>query len=204
MQLKTVGISIILFFGVFIAKAQVITYTNLSKKYVYKIKAERVIDSNAIFAKTKLNLFIYQHNRLIQTITFKNGVLFNECFTSDTASRSYITGKNRNKEIPDYDFGDIIIADLNFDGKEDIAIKYDSGGNGGPIYNFYIQQPNGIFKRDYYLTNNVGSFPEYINIKHKTITTQIHANVHQEAQKTFKYNLTNKKWRLIKWKMVEA
>jgi len=149
-------------------------------------------------------IVLNKKDRLVQKINISPGYLFETAFKNDSNSRSYVTGKNRRTEVYDYDFGDFIVADLNFDGKEDIAIKFDSGGNGGPLYTFYMQDVTGHFKIDNFLTDTVGSFPAYINLKHKTITTQIHANVHQEAQKTFKYNSHRKKWHLIKWTMVEA
>jgi hypothetical protein len=140
---------------------------------------------------------------LIQTIHFKEDLLFDTVFKDNKNARSYVTGKNNNAQVSDYDFGDLIIADLNFNGREDIAVKYDSGGNGGPIYNFYLQDNDGHFYKDNYLTTYVGSFPADIEPNKKTITTQIHANVSQEARKTFRYNSRTKKWHLIKWRMVD-
>jgi hypothetical protein len=137
-----------------------------------------------------------------QNIFFQAGFLFEQAYKDCNEVRSYITNKNWSKDVPDYDFGDLLIADLNFDGREDIAIKFDSGGNGGPFYNFYIQDDKGIFKIDHFLTESVRSFPTYINNKTKSITTQIHANVHQERKRTFQYSRRIKKWKLVKWIMV--
>ncbi|WP_295712514.1 hypothetical protein [Mucilaginibacter sp.] len=143
-----------------------------------------------------------QDKKIQQRISFNTGLLFEDAYTSNKNARSYVTGVNKDTEVSDYDFGDLIIADLNFDEKEDIAIKYDSGGNGGPVYNFYLQDKTGNFKLSKYLTNRVCSFPFYIDNRHKTIATQIHANVSQEGRKTFKYNPLTKKWRLVKWEMI--
>ncbi|MGF7076881.1 XAC2610-related protein [Mucilaginibacter sp. 3215] len=129
--------------------------------------------------------------------------MYEDVFKNCDATRSYITGYRKNAEVSDYDFGDLVIADVNFDELEDIAIKYDSGGNGGPLYNFYLQDKNGHFYLSRYLTDSVGSFPAYINPKQKTITTQIHANVRYEARKTFRYNSKSQKWKLIKWQMID-
>ena len=41
--------------------------------------------------------------------------------------------------------------DLNFDGKDDIAVKFDSGGNGRPFYSFYIQNMSKKFELNAFL-----------------------------------------------------
>ena len=185
------------------SKAQLITYANLSHKYIYKVRTVTIPDAHEYVEDAVVDLYIFTRNsKLIQKISFHAESLYGTVYKDNKNSRSYITGKNENAEVPDYDFGDLIIADLNFDGHEDIAIKHDSGGNGGPFYNFYLQGNNGRFYKNNYLTDHVGSFPHDINPENKTITTQIHANAYQEGRKTFRYNAKTKKWRLIKWVMV--
>jgi hypothetical protein len=185
------------------SNAQTCLHRNLSHKFNYKIEVTKAKDSSATIDHGKVYLKIYdKHNKLLQTIYFECPFLYMDAYKHCSSVRSYITGYNKNKEVPDYDFGDFIVADLNFDGKEDLAIKYDSGGNGGPFYRFYMQGRNGLFKLDHFLTDSVGSFPAFIEFKYKTITTQIHADVGHEAQKTFKYDSKTKKWRLIKWILV--
>jgi hypothetical protein len=184
--------------------AQTCLHTDLSKKFDYKITLHmKKITNDSIDRDITLCIINKKNQAILQKINFISPFLFDTVYTDCNAVRSYITGKNEDMEAPDYDFGDLIIADLNFDGKEDIAIKYDSGGNGGPFYNFYLQSGNGKFVLSHFLTDHVGSFPKYVNSKHKTVTTQIHANVHQEGKKTFRYNPTTKKWRLIRWVMVD-
>ena len=60
-----------------------------------------------------------------------------------------------------------------------------------------------VFIKVIYLTTHVRSFPEFINSKEKTLTTQIHANLHQERMDIFRYNAITRKWRLIEWGNVE-
>jgi hypothetical protein len=187
-------------------QAQQTPYDNLSYNYNLKIAVSRKLDTDVNYKRiSALSLLIFnKQNKLLQTIKIAPGYLYDTVFRNNNDAKSYITGKNKQVEVIDYDFGDLIVADLNFDGKEDFAIKYDSGGNGGPLYAFYVQDNKGHFVIDHFLTDSVRSFPRYINHKHKTITTQIHANVHQEGQKTFEYNPRNKRWHLIKWIMVEG
>jgi len=186
--------------------AQRCLYTNLSYKFNFEVVIKRTLDTDInherISAMTLLVL--NKKNKLLQKIELSPGYLFDTAFRNNSSVRSYITGINKKTEVLDYDFGDFIVADVNFDGKEDIAVKVDSGGNGGPFYAFYMQDNTGHFIINHFLTDSVGSFPKYISIKHKTITTQIHANVGQEGRKTFKYNPYTKKWRLVKWVMVDT
>lgn len=176
-------------------------YTKLSKIYTFKVSCVEIGRDGAedMFPTRKINLYIYKKDKtLVQQISFTAESLFEDVFKSDSASRSYITGHNKTAAAPDYDYGDLIVADMNFDGKEDIIIKRDSGGNGGPFYDFYLQNEKGKFTLDRYLTDRIESFPAHINKQQKTIETQIHANVHQEAATVFKYNILTKKWRVVK------
>lgn len=185
------------------SNAQTCFHRNLSYKFNYKIEVTKSKDDSEVIEQGKVYLKIYdKHNRLLQTIYFECPYLSLDAYNHCNSVRSYITGYNKNKEVLDYDFGDFIVADLNFDGSEDFAIKYDSGGNGGPFYKFYVQDSNGLFRLDHFLTDSVGSFPAYIEFKQKKITTQIHADVGHEAQKTFKYNPKTKKWHLVKWILI--
>lgn len=189
----------------FAARAQSCIYTDLSKTFNYQIKVNRIKPKGEVFSDAKIRLDIYskRNNQLIQSIVFDASFLFDEAYAKCNTVRSYITGYHQHAEEIDYDFGDLIIADLNADGLEDIAIKQDSGGNGGPEYNFYLQTKLHRFEQDHFLTDSVGSFPRYINPEKRTITTQIHANAYQESKKTFRYNPATRKWKLISWVMVK-
>jgi hypothetical protein len=61
----------------------------------------------------------------IQVISFKAIDLYPASFTKCNWVRSYSTGKNRNAIVRDTDFGDVVVADFNFDSREVIAIKSD-------------------------------------------------------------------------------
>ena len=150
--------------------------------------------------RCQLRLYVFKRDgKLLQEIDVDaNSLSDDNAFKSSKNSRSYITGKGRNAPVEDYDFGDLVIADLNFDGKEDIVVKSGSSADSGPNYTFYLEGNDGRFYIDNYLTANVLSFPKYINAKAKTITTQTHANVSQEDKKTFKYNVNTKKWHFEK------
>jgi hypothetical protein len=180
-------------------KAQAIVYSGLSDKYLFKVNTVKAIGRDNVDKISKLVLNISdKNNKLLQQITLDPDYLFSSAYQSSDQSRSYITGKNVKAGHMDNDFGDLIIADLNFDGNEDIALKYDSGGNGGPLYSFYIRQPTGSFVKDKFLTDNMQFFPADINSKDKTLTITVHASAFGNKKTTFKYNTQIKHWAITK------
>ena len=185
-------------------KAQTVAYTKLSDKYLFKVNTVKATTRDNADKISKLVLSISdQNNKLLQQITVTPEYLYSTTFKSGDQSRSYITGKNVKAEHMDNDFGDLIIADLNFDGKEDIALKYDSGGNGGPLYNFYVWQPSGLFVKDNFLADNMQFFPADINSKDKTLTITVHASAFDNNKTTFKYNTQTKHWAIIKSTLIK-
>lgn len=83
--------------------------------------------------------------------------------------RSYSTGKNLDKSVVDNYFGELVIADFNFDSKEDFAIINDEGGNAGVFYSYYIQQANKKFVLDRYLSDSMVYFPSAITKESRTL-----------------------------------
>lgn len=112
-------------------------------------------------------------------------------------SRSYITMKNANYKDMDNYCGEIVVADLNFDGLEDFATPIDQGVDNGPHYAFYIQNKNYKFEINNYLTDNVIWFPEKINDSLMTFTNVIPCTIYGLNYNTFKYNSTSNKWSKI-------
>lgn len=66
-------------------------------------------------------------------------------YTNGKNSRSYSTHFNTDKTVVDDDFGDVVVADLNFDGLGDFAVTYDHGADNGNHYYFYFQRPDHTF-----------------------------------------------------------
>lgn len=92
--------------------------------------------------------------------------------------------------------GDIIVADFNFDKKDDIAVIYDSGGNSGPLYNYYLQGPDRKFVLNAFLTDTMGFLPVQINRKKKTLMTIVRAGVAHRAETIYKLNPKTNRWKL--------
>lgn len=179
-----------------IALGQTCLHKNLSKEFNFEVKVRKIKKSKEEIDSNAVKIIIY--NKITnkkQELNFGASYLFQKTFIECTKSvRSYSTGINKNAEIVDNDFGDIIIADFNFDNREDFAIKNDSGGNGGPTYNFYIQDANKNFKLDKFLTTQMGFFPSKFITKNKRLVTYVHANAYQLSENTFEYNEPLKKW----------
>ncbi|MEM6265713.1 MAG: hypothetical protein AAGI38_24645, partial [Bacteroidota bacterium] len=124
--------------------------------------------------------------------------LFSDAFTNCDDSRSYSTGVNSDDFAGDNDYGDFIVAEINFDGKEDFVVKRNSGGNGGPEYEYYIQKGNGEFTRDSFLSDSMRFFPNAFNSSGRQLTTVVHASAGYFGQTTYELDSDS-----LGWKMVE-
>ena len=183
--------------------AQDCKYTDLSTTYDYEIhnvlrRSNYVVHS----APLEVRVLDKKTGKTVQRISFLSGVLFLDKYENCGVVRSFITGKNKDAAAPGNDHGNLIIADLNFDGKEDIAIKYDSSNTGGPIYNFYTQQADGTFKKDTYLSNSVMYFPVAINNKNKTLRINVPIGIHKHTETTYQYNNQTNSLKIVNHKLV--
>jgi hypothetical protein len=158
------------------------THTDLSKAFTFTTSLAQAGDSayQNVHVTYKIHVAsITVSSKLTkkppQLIRFYTGPLFSAAYHNCNAARSYSTGKNRDADATDNDYGDLIVADFNFDGREDFAAKNDSGGNAGPLYNYYIQQTSGQFTLDQFLTREMQFFPDDINKARRTLTTRVHA-----------------------------
>ncbi|MCE3296345.1 MAG: repeat protein [Crocinitomicaceae bacterium] len=139
-----------------------------------------------------------QSHKLKQQLTVELGTILDEPYRYADASRSYVTHFNEEKEVTDNDFGDFIVADFNFDSREDFAFKSGSGGNGGPVYTYYVKGKNGKFKRDAFLSDSLAMFPAIIDPVNKLLTKSVHANAYGNMESSYRYNPANGKWTLYK------
>ncbi len=180
-----------------IEKNQSPLHENLSKEFNYQSFIERIpteyFDSclvNVVVSRKDNERVFYKVN-IISTY-----LLGDETFENDNV-RSYITGANADEDVVDNDYGDIVVADFNFDNFEDFAIKREEGGNGGPLYNFYIQS-NQNFIIDNYLSDTIVWFPNKIDKEQKILQTLVRASAVSVCEETYKYNSTNKTWKKIR------
>lgn len=168
-------------------------HTALSEIYNYAvtttIKNEKIIDlsvslqdktTGKIFAKIKVPINRHKRTSLL-------GV-YDNC-----NSRSFITGHNEKAPVIDGDYGDIVVADFNFDGKEDFAIKVNMGGNAGPYYFYYVFKDDN-FILDKTLSGQLMLFPDVIDNKNKQLLIEWNTEGYYFKRRTFQYLPLKKKW----------
>lgn len=109
--------------------------------------------------------------------------------------RSYATGYRQHAEH-DQNFGYLVVADLNFDGRDDIAVSTDCGADNGPFYTFVLQQPGRRFAIDRYLTDTMQIFPFEIDRRRHMVSTDWAAGV-AAAVERFHYDTATRKWKMI-------
>ncbi len=122
-------------------------------------------------------------------------------FSSDTNVRSYTTYVNKDREIIDDYYGDIIVADFNFDGLDDITILREPS-NAMDRYAFYIQSKEGKFKPNTFLNDSVQCFPSLFDADKKQLTTYIRVGCCNISEHI--YQLQRNKWREISQELLEV
>jgi hypothetical protein len=192
MMKKTLFILLISLSSVQFGSARQCRLEDLSRKFTFLAAADR---SNVGPATVPVSIEVIRKadRKRVQMLSLRSGVadIFSEC----EAVRSYATGKHANEDVADNYWGDLIVADVNFDGREDLAVAEDSR-NTGTTYGFYIQSSAGTFIRDRYLSD--GFFPYKIDRKNKTLTTSTAASTGGYTETVLKYDPRTKKWRVVR------
>jgi hypothetical protein len=180
--------------------------TNLSNQFDLEIDYKLYSDS--IQRKDSCLLKVYVKDKLkysiIDSIFFtSSSVFFNsDRFLSCDSMTSYTTKFKADREIIDNYFGDIVVADLNFDGNDDIAVINNLGGNGGPPYTFYSQTNDKKFVIYKYLTDSVEYFPMEIDKMNRRITTLVHASAYSVAESVYQLNKKTNQWKRTGFKIL--
>jgi hypothetical protein len=170
------------------------------KTSINRIKLAQYPDSCRITVLVKDKIT----KQTIQTVHITSNYLLGESsFVNCNNVRSYTTGINLNAEVVDNDFGDLIVADFNFDKKEDFAVKREEGGNGGPLYNYYIQTSPNKFKLDKFLSETMIFFPKEINKSNSTLTTLVHASAVSVCETIYKFDSATNKWKEIGRRIIQ-
>jgi hypothetical protein len=185
----------------------VLSFKDLSHVYNYKI-VDKYHRSESYYDSVSRVIRIFdKKDSLIQKIYPKLEMTpwyFLDLSIPLRLSRSYITGKNADHADIDNYCGEIVVADLNFDGLEDFATPIGSGADNGPHYAFYIQDTNRRFKLNRYLTENVIWFPTTIVDSLMTFTTTVPCGAMGLGYQTFRYDPAFKKWKLIKHYIIDV
>lgn len=178
-------------------------YTDLSNQFNFQSRIQTYALEYDDSTVVDFYIFDKKTGETVQEIGIQSYFLYySRIYRSDNVL-SYITGKNKDLQIVDNDYGDIIIADFNFDGLEDLALISDQGGNGGPMYNYYLQSNSRQFKLDAFLTDSMSFFPETFNKNRKSLTTVVHASAVSECSTTFTYNQKLHSWKKTHREIIE-
>jgi len=177
-------------------------YTNLSEKFNYNLITEEHLFHQPYYADNRDSFIrtvkIFDKNdSFLQAIKVKIEFGLFAYDSSYFYVRSYITGYNQNKSPDDEYFGDLIIADLNFDDKEDLAVVNDRGNYNGPAVDIYLQNSNNQFVLDTFLTNK-NWFPNEINKTKKTLTYLTIFGCCGREDEIIKYETKTKTWKVLK------
>ena len=127
----------------------------------------------------------------LDALSITSRFYFDDAFKNPQNVRSYSTKTNADKQAVDNYYGDIIIADQNFDNKDDVIVINDAGGNGGTFYSYFLQNDNRKFILNSYLTDSMTYFPAKINSRNKTLTTYVHAGTCGLGVHIYKCSLPN-------------
>lgn len=169
-------------------------YSNLSidfdinftaRKYTKKDTAKDSIFIEIINKKTKIKQIIKRESETWMTFYIYEDFDF---------VRSYSTELNADSTVVDNMFGNIVVADLNFDNLEDIAFVRGLSATSGAYYYFYVQNKNQYFEYDSILTKKSGFFPNEINTKTKQISNQYHCGACAYCEETFQYHQKTNNW----------
>jgi len=176
-------------------------HKNLSKDFDFSVQAMRLGNKPLDSCSVKITIHKKSGEGTAQEIEFLFKSLYEESYKSYDAVMSHTTGVNKDLKVMDNDYGDLVVADLNFDNREDLAIKREEGGNGGPLYFFYLQNEDGEFVRDSFLTNSMAYFPFVIDPKEKKLVTLVHANDYQMAETVYKLK-GKRRWKEVSQRLV--
>lgn len=175
-------------------------YENLSKTNDFKLVYYGKYSGSEI-SNHYWDVIIYDKGkRKIDSIRQDLNILTSSFVNFDNA-KSYLTGVNTKKKVVDNYNGDFVVADFNFDSKNDFAIINDMGGTGGPFYSFYIQNDNSKFELNKFLQDSVTYFPSKIDKNKRMLITYVHAGVCFIGE--HKYKLEKGEWKEISKKLID-
>jgi hypothetical protein len=178
-----------------VKKGYSLIHKNLSDEFNYQSFIQRIQTNYFDSCLVKIVISDKSNgNTIFQTNITSTYLLGENSFENDNV-RSFITGKNVTNKIVDNDFGDMVVADFNFDSLEDFAIKREEGGNSGPFYNFYIQSGKNQFILDKYLSDTMIWLPNEINEEQNILKTLTRVSTVSTCKITHKYNSIKGIWK---------
>lgn len=167
-------------------------HPNLSKEFQIKTKFRRYVNTASRQDSCVVQLYLNDKktHEIVDSILVTSSFLLEDVFMNCENVRSYSTKFNIDMDVVDNYYGDIVIADLNFDDKEDVVVTNDSGGSGGTFYSYFLQSDSKTFTLDRFLTDSVTYFPTKLDTSERTLVTHVHAGACGLGENV--YHLDNK------------
>ena len=160
---------------------------------------------NPAFEDTYIKVTVFKKgtDSIIQIIRKTGWWIWGSPYEDCDLVRSYQTEINNEKPAPDNDFGDLIVADFDFNGLDDFAFLFGSGGSSGPNYLYYTQQPDGRFIRQSFLDDIMIFFPSVIDKDRKRLISNIRVDVTKYEQRTFQWDSNSSKWYFLSSEIIK-
>lgn len=119
--------------------------------------------------------------------------------TYECNARSYVTKYKNDKHAIDGNYGDIVIGDFNFSGKEGIAVASEITNGQTSLYKYYFQNETGKWaEATNFITPNRSffayPFPININAKNKSLAFVSHPGPKHTATTNYQLNEKSGKW----------
>lgn len=177
-------------------------YTDLSYSNNYKLVFNRDYRNGEI-SKDYWTVIIYDKKTNKKIDSFSQPMISDGSdFQDFKNARSLVTGTNKSKDAVDNDYGDMVVADLNFDLMDDIALVNDLGGNGGRFYSYYIQR-NNKFVLNQFLTDSMVYFPSKIISKKRQLITYVHAGVCGLGEHKYGIDKKTNDWKEVSHRIID-
>lgn len=165
-------------------------YTNLSNQNNYKF----LVNYNSVESPDHVEYIVQvmdKSNKVLETITtntkIDTSILEKIKVCDNVKSLSTQHNLSKNYEGLLYD-GNFVIGDYNFDGKDDVAIYSRKDDNSGKYYyDYFLQNPDGKFERNSFLSDETDYFGKKYDVKGKTVVIQDNASIK-------KYSFENNQW----------
>jgi hypothetical protein len=178
--------------------------TKLSNQFDLVIDFRRYSDTMEFHDSCELRILIKDKRTAtyVDSISLVSSFYYGDLFANCDNTTSYTTKFNSKRQVVDNYFGDIVVADLNFDNKDDVAVINDSGGNGGPLYSYFIQTGKKKFTLDNFLTDSVTYFPHSIDKTKHRLITYVHAGACCVGKHIYQLNKSMDKWKQTSHKIL--
>lgn len=178
--------------------------THLSEQFDIAVNFVRLTDSIEQRDSCIVQLLVRDktNHTVLDSFAISSNFYDDDVFAGCDNARSYSTGYQTDQGHYNGYHGDIIIADLNFDHLDDIAIISDVGFTSNALYHYFVQTTGRKFVTDNFLTDSVAYFPEKIDPLRQQLVTRVPAGVCCLGVHTFQLGNANRQWQQIAFETI--